>query len=168
MKRRTYLLAGLASLAVLSAALAYEPVKPLSSDKAPAPAANPGSPVVSTKATTPADAREEEVEIMRRLLQSALEQQHQRALPGRIKSIAFSPDGQFVIYTVDRVIGPNDLVVLSTASWTESWRAPLESRPHAIAVTADGKLAAIAGDHMFAASSAQAKERKEANVSHVE
>ncbi len=90
MKRQICLLTGLAGLAILATTLAQQPAPNQGAGKSPEPAATPA------KATIPADARDEEIEIMRRLLQGALERQRQDGtvfLPTRVKAAAFSPDG---------------------------------------------------------------------------
>jgi hypothetical protein len=87
--KRIGLLAGLAGLALLAATMAQQPP---ASEKTHTRAATPPTDPAKAKAAVPADARDEELEIMRRLLQSALKQQVHRA--ATVKSAAFSPDGK--------------------------------------------------------------------------
>jgi WD40 repeat protein len=74
---------------------------------------------------------------------------------GSCSGVAFTADGESVLYTMDRVLFPSELIVISTRSWAESWRLTLKLDPKAISVGPDGTLAAIAGDRIGTVSGIQ-------------
>jgi WD40 repeat protein len=71
-------------------------------------------------------------------------------LEGPIRmGLAFSPDGQFLIYTSDRgEHTPGDhLIVQHTGTWQFEWGLRTDPfYPHTVAISADGKWAAIGGE----------------------
>jgi WD40 repeat protein len=71
-------------------------------------------------------------------------------LEGSIRmGLAFSPDGQFLIYTSDRgEHTPGDhLIVRRTGTWEFEWGLRTDPfYPHTVAISADGKWAAIGGE----------------------
>ena len=69
--------------------------------------------------------------------------------PGGCRSMAFTPDGKFLVYAGYRVLRPSDLVAYATDSWRVAWRIELGAWPHisvepqGLAANPDGRLLGV-------------------------
>ena len=75
--------------------------------------------------------------------------------PGGCQSAAFTPNGRFLLYVIDR-IRSQELIAYSTDTWSLAWTAHLDTGPEAIAVSPDGHFAAVSGTTIVRQNTGQA------------
>lgn len=73
------------------------------------------------------------------------------ALPGMYESMAFTPDGRFLICAEFGVIHSSELIAYSTGTWRVAWTVTLgvwhhyDVEPHGMAISPNGRLLAVSG-----------------------